>query len=44
MKLLNTALRFIKKHDTQIMTGIAIAGAIATPILASRAHQKKPDH
>ena len=40
MKLLNTALRFIKKHDTQIMTGIAIAGAIATPILASRATLK----
>lgn len=40
MKLLDTALRFLKKHDTQIMTGIAIAGAIATPILASRATLK----
>lgn len=40
MKLLDTALRFLKRHDTQIMTGIAIAGAIATPILASRATLK----
>lgn len=40
MKLLDMALRFIKRHDTQIMTGIAIAGAIATPILASRATLK----
>lgn len=37
MKLLNTVIRFIKKHDTQIMTGIAIVGAIATPILATKA-------
>ena len=40
MKLLDTALRFLKRHDTQIMTGIAIAGAVATPILASRATLK----
>ena len=38
--LIITIKNFIKRNDTKILTGIAITGAIAAPILASRATLK----
>jgi len=38
--VLNSIKNFIKRNDTKILTGIAITGAIAAPILASRATLK----
>ena len=38
--ILNSIKNFIKRNDTKILTGIAITGAIAAPILASRATLK----
>lgn len=40
MKILETLKTFWVKHDTQILTAVAVTGAIVTPILASRATLK----
>ena len=41
--ILNSIKNFIKRNDTKILTGIAITGAIAAPILASGATLKAKD-